>query len=108
MTLGSGNLLNYTPDVDFNGQDIFNYTISDGQGGFDTATVSVTVSAINDGPVAADDYNGSQNLFTYFGDCNHETAGAASSMTDRGAITGKSDSIVKGFSLFDTWCEFVV
>ncbi len=31
------------------------YTISDGQGGFDTATATVTVTGTNDGPVATDD-----------------------------------------------------
>ena len=45
----------YTPDPDFNGLDSFTYTISDGQGGTDTATVNVTVTAVNDSPVAADD-----------------------------------------------------
>ncbi|MEE4236019.1 MAG: tandem-95 repeat protein, partial [Anderseniella sp.] len=33
----------------------FTYTVSDGQGGSDTATVSVTVIAVNDAPVANDD-----------------------------------------------------
>ncbi|MFO1170036.1 MAG: Ig-like domain-containing protein [Hyphomicrobiaceae bacterium] len=31
------------------------YTISDGEGGTDTATVSITVTGVNDAPVAADD-----------------------------------------------------
>ena len=34
----------YSPDIGFNGIDSFNYTVSDGRGGTDTATVSVTVS----------------------------------------------------------------
>lgn len=41
----------YTPDADFNGTDIITYQISDGNGGFDTATVTVTVTAVNDAPV---------------------------------------------------------
>ena len=45
----------YTPDADFNGSDSFTYDISDGNGGTDTATVSVTVNPVNDAPVAADD-----------------------------------------------------
>lgn len=40
----------YTPNADFNGSDSFTYTISDGQGGTDTATVNVTVNAVNDAP----------------------------------------------------------
>ncbi len=35
--------ITYTPDVDFNGVDSFMYTLSDGAGGTDTATVTITV-----------------------------------------------------------------
>ena len=35
---GDGETFNYTPDPDFNGQDSFVYTISDGKGGTATAT----------------------------------------------------------------------
>ena len=44
----------YTPPVDFVGTDTFTYTASDGQGGVDTATVTVTV-VLNQAPVAIDD-----------------------------------------------------
>lgn len=50
-----GNLLRYTPDPDFNGSDSFSYTIDDGNGGEDTATVSITILPVNDPPVANDD-----------------------------------------------------
>ena len=45
----------YTPDLDSDGVDSFTYTVSDGFGGSDTATVSVTVDPVNDAPVANDD-----------------------------------------------------
>ncbi len=45
----------YTPDLDYCGADFFTYTISDGNGGTDTATVNVTVTCVNDLPVANDD-----------------------------------------------------
>jgi len=35
--------------------DSFSYTVSDGNGGTDTATVSVTINGVNDAPVAMDD-----------------------------------------------------
>ncbi len=45
----------YTPEENYTGDDSFTYTISDGNGGEATATVSVTVSNVNDAPVAVDD-----------------------------------------------------
>ena len=45
----------FTPDADFNGVATFDYTVGDGNGGTDTATVTVNVAAVNDDPVAADD-----------------------------------------------------
>ena len=51
----SGSNLVYTPSANFNGSDSFSYTINDGTGLTDTATVSVTVTAVNDNPVANDD-----------------------------------------------------
>ncbi len=51
----NGNNITYTPDGNFNGSDSFTYTISDGNGGSDTATVSIIVNAVNDAPVAQDD-----------------------------------------------------
>ena len=55
VTVNADGTMTYTPDADFNGVDTFEYTISDGNGGTDTATVSVTVNPINDAPVANDD-----------------------------------------------------
>ena len=46
----------FTPDADFNGLGSFDYTISDGNGGEDTATVFITVNPVNDAPIAVDDY----------------------------------------------------
>ncbi len=42
----------YTPNANYNGGDSFTYKASDGRGGEDTATVNITVNAINDAPVA--------------------------------------------------------
>jgi hypothetical protein len=45
----------YTPAPNYNGTDSFTYTISDGNGGTDTATVRLTVTPVNDPPVAVND-----------------------------------------------------
>ncbi len=44
----------YTPPAQFNGQDYFSYQVSDGVLS-DTASVTITIRAVNDGPVAFDD-----------------------------------------------------
>ena len=45
----------YTPDPDYNGPDSVTYTISDGNGGTDTATVTFNVTPVNDAPDAVND-----------------------------------------------------
>ncbi|CAM5224899.1 tandem-95 repeat protein [Alishewanella longhuensis] len=44
----------YTPNANFNGSDSFVVTISDGQGGSTTSTVTLNVTPVNDAPVSAD------------------------------------------------------
>jgi large repetitive protein len=60
--------ITFTPAADYCNDppgttpDTFNYTIDDGNGGSDTATVSVTVTCVNDEPVADDeDFNTAGN-----------------------------------------------
>jgi hypothetical protein len=45
----------YTPNANFNGTNSFGYTVSDGNGGSASGTVTVTVNPVNDAPVAVDD-----------------------------------------------------
>lgn len=45
----------YKPAADFNGTETFTYVASDSQGGQDTATVTVTVTSVNDPPTAVAD-----------------------------------------------------
>ncbi|MBI4650759.1 tandem-95 repeat protein [Candidatus Desantisbacteria bacterium] len=47
-----GGTVTYTPIPNLNGADSFTYIISDGKGGYDTGIVQVTITAINDIPVA--------------------------------------------------------
>ena len=54
VALVGGNVV-FTPAANYNGPASFTYTISDGHGGTDTATVSLTVGPVNDAPVAQND-----------------------------------------------------
>jgi VCBS repeat-containing protein len=45
----------YTPAANYNGPDSFTYRASDGTAESSSATVAITVSAVNDAPTAADD-----------------------------------------------------
>src|SRR5678815_3537100 len=53
---GQGNYT-YTPDTNYNGPDQFTYTICDVDGDCDTATVVITVTPVDDLPVAVNDNN---------------------------------------------------
>ena len=60
LTLGSvadngDGTFTYIPNPDANGTDAFTYDVADGNGGSDTAAVTITVTAVNDAPVASDD-----------------------------------------------------
>jgi gliding motility-associated-like protein len=54
VVINEDGTITYTPNPDFNGEDSFTYTISDGNGGTDTAKVTITVNAVNDAPIAVD------------------------------------------------------
>ena len=48
----NGSVATYTPDANFNGDDSFSFTVSDGNLS-DTAQVTLSISAVNDAPVLA-------------------------------------------------------
>jgi uncharacterized delta-60 repeat protein len=48
-----GDKIQYTPATNINGLATVTYTVSDNNGGTNTATVAITVTAVNDAPVAS-------------------------------------------------------
>ncbi|MEL7463963.1 MAG: Ig-like domain-containing protein [Pseudomonadota bacterium] len=62
LTVGADGSFSFTPDAGLDALPAgavetvtFSYEISDGNGGTDTATVTVTINGLNEGPLAADD-----------------------------------------------------
>ncbi|WP_301102170.1 tandem-95 repeat protein, partial [Propionivibrio sp.] len=55
VALVGGNVV-FTPNANYNGPASFTYIVSDGHGGSSTATASLNVTPVNDGPVAAADF----------------------------------------------------
>jgi hypothetical protein len=55
VTINPDGTISFVPDPNFNGPTTITYQISDGQGGFATATISVNVTPVNDPPVARND-----------------------------------------------------
>jgi hypothetical protein len=55
VTINAGSTVTYTPAANFSGTDAFTYTVSDGNGGTAMAGVAITVTPVNDAPVAVDD-----------------------------------------------------
>ena len=50
-----GNQIQYTPAANTNGLATVTYTVSDNNGGTNTATVAITITAVNDAPVTNND-----------------------------------------------------
>jgi VCBS repeat-containing protein len=55
LALNGDGSFTYSPDADFAGSDSFTYQADDGAAGSNTATVTITVSPVNDSPQAAND-----------------------------------------------------
>src|SRR5204863_3584651 len=55
LALNPDGAFSYTPAADYNGPDVFTYRAGDGQSLSAVATVTVTITPVNDAPVARDD-----------------------------------------------------
>jgi len=62
VTLNANGTFSYLGAANFNGNDSFSYTARDASGATSTATVLLSIAAVNDAPVAGDDaFNGLRN-----------------------------------------------
>ena len=55
VTINADGSYSYTPAPNFSGTDSFNYTVTDGRGGSDVGTVTLTVAGVNDAPTTGAD-----------------------------------------------------
>ncbi|MEQ1487199.1 MAG: Ig-like domain-containing protein [Methylotenera sp.] len=55
VNVSAAGVVTFTPNPNYNGPATFDYVVQDGKGGEDTGTVNITVTAVNDPPVAVDD-----------------------------------------------------
>ncbi len=104
-TLNTDGTITYNPDPDFFGVDTFGYAISDSNGGVDSATVTITVTPVNDAPVAVDDTASTpedtgvvvailDNDFDVDGTLDPATVSIAIAPTNGGTTVGTDGSIV--------------
>ena len=56
LTFNTNGSFTYTPNNNYNGNDSFTYQVSDGQESSNTSTVTINVKAVNDPPIAENDY----------------------------------------------------
>ena len=56
VALNANGSFTYTPAANYNGSDSFTYTANDGSANSNVATVSITVTSVNDAPVANNDF----------------------------------------------------
>src|SRR5204863_14379 len=55
LTLNTNGSFSYVPATNYNGPDSFTYKANDGQADSGIATVSITITGVNDAPVAVND-----------------------------------------------------
>src|SRR3989475_6938984 len=55
LTLNGNGSFSYVPAANYNGTDSFTYKANDGQADSGIATVTITITAVNDAPAAIDD-----------------------------------------------------
>lgn len=114
VSVGSDQVLLYTPDANYFGSDTVSYTVSDGEGGNVVATVAITVTAVNDNPVAAADSATTDaetlvtiNAMANDSDVDGDSLSISSAAASNGVVTVSAQGVVSytpavGFDGTDT------
>ncbi|MEM7057190.1 MAG: Ig-like domain-containing protein [Pseudomonadota bacterium] len=104
VTVGADGTMSFDPGADFQEMGVgdtdqfsFTYDITDGNGGTDTSTATVTINGLNDGPTAVDDATGTDEdtvvtLDLLANDTDPEND-ALSVMNAGGAVAGTSFAV---------------
>ncbi|MGH1563557.1 Ig-like domain-containing protein [Mumia sp. DW29H23] len=98
---GEGPDVTYTPDADFVGSDAFTFTVDDGNGGTDTATIAVTVNDVeepNTPPTAGDvtattDEGKAVDVTLKGADADGDALTYTYAQPANGTVTGEGDSV---------------
>ncbi|MGD8119267.1 Ig-like domain-containing protein, partial [Vibrio sp. TRT 29B02] len=104
-------VIKFKPDANYNGEATFKYTVTDGNGGYDDATVTLNVTPVNDPPVATDDVHTLGNNLILNGSFESFTSSSSPSWGDRAssldnweftANSGKLDLVEDGYKNVST------
>ncbi|MGD8121251.1 VCBS domain-containing protein [Vibrio sp. TRT 2004] len=104
-------VIKFKPDANYNGEATFKYTVTDGNGGYDDATVTLNVTPVNDPPVAKDDVHTLGNNLILNGSFESFTSSSSPSWGDRAssldnweftANSGKLDLVEDGYKNVST------
>ncbi|MFQ3197894.1 MAG: hypothetical protein ACI81A_001614, partial [Paraglaciecola sp.] len=97
VSITADNQVNYQSKADFVGQDTLVYTVSDGNGGSDSGTVSITVYA-NEAPIAQSDSANTDDrsaititVLTNDSDADGDSLTIVSATVDEGSVTVNDD-----------------
>ncbi len=102
VTITGNGTLTYTPAGNFTGDDVFTYTVDDGNGGQDTGTVTVSVTPVNNLPIAVNDTaNTNENQAVVINVVNNDSDPDGDSLTifdvseaNNGLVTNNEDGTI--------------